>query len=88
MKRRISDLCLLISVLCLAGCGLPTPQADTVRHFTLSGPVTTVADGATVRPVQLAGHLRGRQNPQLNDGSRARSVTVPDHDGVILLRLR
>jgi hypothetical protein len=33
-------------------------------------------------------HLRGRQNPALNDGSRARSVTVPDHDGVILLKVR
>jgi uncharacterized lipoprotein YmbA len=42
------------------GCSLPSPQADTVRHFTLSGPVTAAADGAVVRPVQLAGHLRGR----------------------------
>jgi hypothetical protein len=47
--------------LLLAACNvLPTPQADTVRHFTLSGPVATAADGAVVRPVQLAGHLRGR----------------------------
>jgi len=45
----------------LFGCNvLPTPQADTVRHFTLSVPATAPADGATVRPVQLAGHLRGR----------------------------
>ena len=62
MKRRLSDLCLLTPVLWLfAGCNvLPEPAADTVRHFTLSGPVATVADGAMVRPVQLAGHLRGR----------------------------
>lgn len=46
--------------LLLSGCSLPSPQADTVRHFTLSGPVAAVADGATIRPVQLAGHLRGR----------------------------
>jgi uncharacterized lipoprotein YmbA len=43
------------------GCSLPSPQADTVRHFTLSGPVAAATDGATVRPVLLAGHLRGRQ---------------------------
>lgn len=62
MKRRISDLCLLTSVLCLAGCNvLPEPQPDAVRHFTLSGPVATAPDGAMVRQVQLAGHLRGRQ---------------------------
>src|SRR5258708_13974841 len=44
----------------LASCSLPSPQADTVRYFTLSGPVAAAADGATVRPVQLAGHLRNR----------------------------
>jgi len=46
----------------LSGCNLPAPQADTVRHFTLSEPVdaAVVADAATVRPVQLAGHLRNR----------------------------
>ena len=42
------------------GCNLPSPQADTVRHFTLSVPAAAALDGATVRPVQLAGHLRGR----------------------------
>ena len=46
--------------LLLASCNLPSPQADTARHFTLSGPVGTATGGATVRPVQLAGHLRGR----------------------------
>ena len=41
---------------------LPQPQADTVRHFTLSGPVGAlpVANATVVRPVQLAGHLRNR----------------------------
>lgn len=58
---RFSILCSLSSVLCLlAACNLPQPQADTVRYFTLSGPAGASADGATVRPVQLAGHLRGR----------------------------
>jgi len=48
--------------LLLVSCNLPSPQADTVRHFTLSGPagVDAVADAASVRPVQLAGHLRNR----------------------------
>lgn len=41
-------------------CNLPSPQADTARYFTLSNPGAAVADGATVRPVRLAGHLRGR----------------------------
>lgn len=30
-------------------------------------------------------HLRGTQNPQLNDGSVVRKVTLAGHDGVILL---
>ena len=49
--------------LLLAGCNLlPEPQADTVRHFTLSGPAEAgaVADAVLVRPVRLAGHLRNR----------------------------
>ena len=48
--------------LLLAGCSLPTPQADPVRNFTLSSPATLApVPGATqVRPVQLAGHLHGR----------------------------
>lgn len=46
--------------LLLSACNiLPQPQADTVRYFTLTSPVAA-ADGALVRPVQLAGHLRGR----------------------------
>ncbi|SDR82832.1 ABC-type transport auxiliary lipoprotein family protein [Opitutus sp. GAS368] len=58
---RFSVLGLLSSVFwLLAACNLPAPQADTVRYFTLSGPVAAAADGATVRPVQLAGHLRNR----------------------------
>ncbi|HEX2506246.1 MAG TPA: putative glycoside hydrolase [Gaiellaceae bacterium] len=31
-------------------------------------------------------HLAGTQNPSLNDGSTVESVTIPAHDGVILLR--
>lgn len=55
--------CLQLSALGLlfSGCNvLPQPEADLVRHFTLSGPAAVATDGATVRPVQLAGHLRGR----------------------------
>jgi hypothetical protein len=56
LSFQLSALSFLIS-----GCNvLPQPETDTVRHFTLSGPATASADGATVRTVQLAGHLRGR----------------------------
>lgn len=49
----------------LAGCNLPTitpPQADTVRHFTLSTPAGALVgpDAPRVKPVELAGHLRNR----------------------------
>lgn len=57
----------LVALSILAACGLltscnvlPQPQVDAVRHFTLSGPVGEVAGTVTVRPVQLAGHLRSR----------------------------
>jgi hypothetical protein len=33
-------------------------------------------------------HIKGSQNPGLNDGSRVRRVTIPGHDGVILLKRR
>ncbi|HTH46834.1 MAG TPA: ABC-type transport auxiliary lipoprotein family protein [Candidatus Limnocylindria bacterium] len=48
--------------LVLSSCGLPEPQADVVRHFTLGGEVGPgpVADATQVRPVRLAGHLHGR----------------------------
>jgi uncharacterized lipoprotein YmbA len=49
--------------LLLTACSiLPEPQADPVRHFTLSGPLEDAprADAPTVRPVRLAGHLRNR----------------------------
>lgn len=60
MKKLALSFQLSALSLLLAACNLPSPQADTVRHFTLSGPVAAAMDGATVRPVQLAGHLRGR----------------------------
>ena len=53
-----------VVLLSLTGCNvLPTPQGDSVRYFTLSAPVAAPApsDGTTVRPVQLAGHLRNRE---------------------------
>lgn len=61
---RYSFVGLLLPVLWFStGCNLlPQPQADSLRHFTLSGPAgdDAVADAASVRPVQLAGHLRNR----------------------------
>ena len=52
------------ALLGFVGCNvLPQQQADAVRYFTLSTPSATLApavDGTTVRPVQLAGHLRNR----------------------------
>ncbi len=70
--------CLLSALtLFLSACNLPSPQADPVRHFTLSGPpadTATVADAVSVRPVQLAGHLR----------SRAMAVRVSENEVVYL----
>ncbi len=60
-RRLVFSLQLSAFSLLLSACNvLPEPQADPVRHFTLSGPVSAPVDGATVRPVQIAGHLRGR----------------------------
>jgi hypothetical protein len=42
----------------------------------------------TTRFARRFRHLRGYQNPQLNDGSLTRRITVPGRDGVILLRTR
>lgn len=61
MKTLVLSLQLSALSFLLASCSLPAPQADTVRHFTLSGPVAVAADGATIRPVVVSGHLRGRQ---------------------------
>jgi hypothetical protein len=60
----------------LAGCNLPAPQADTVRHFTLESPAvaTPVANGTKVRPVHVAGHLHGR----------VLAVRVSEHEVVYL----
>lgn len=63
MKSRSAVPVLAFAVLgLLAGCNLPSPQADPVRHFTLSSPSSgeAPADAVSVRPVRLAGHLRGR----------------------------
>lgn len=70
----------LLALGCLAGCNLPEPQADPVRHFTLSVPRSTPAvPGATaVRPVRLAGHLR----------SRAMAVRVSENEVVYLEDMR
>jgi hypothetical protein len=47
-----------------------------------SGASVTMALGGTFKK------LRGSQNPQLNNGSRVTRVTIPAHDGLILLRLQ
>lgn len=72
--KTLSRLVAISAVLGLAGCNiLPEPQKDTVRYFTLSTPTMQPGDdqapaakdhaengGTTVRPVQIAGHLRER----------------------------
>jgi uncharacterized lipoprotein YmbA len=63
MIRRLSVPVLLSALLgLLAGCNLPEPQSDPVRHFTLSAATVgkPAPDPVTVRVVRLAGHLRGR----------------------------
>lgn len=80
-KMTRSAACLLSSVLCLlTSCSLPAPQADAVRHFTLSSPApgAAVADAATVRPVRLSGHLR----------NRAMAVRVSENEVVYLEDVR
>ena len=66
--------------LLLTACNLPQPQADAVRSFTLSAPaaVTPVAGAVQVRPVQIAGHLRGRPM----------AVRVADYEVVYLEEMR
>ena len=62
MKKLALSLQLSALGFILAACNLPAPQADPVRNFTLSSPVTVapVAGATQVRPVQLAVHLHGR----------------------------
>ena len=80
--KRVSAHCALCSVLgLLAGCNvLPEPQADTVRYFTLGSPAAAgfATNGTLVRPVQLAGHLRGRKM----------AVRVGDHEVIYLEDVR
>lgn len=61
--RSLHPLLLVPCSLLLTACSiLPEPQADPVRHFTLSGPLgaAPAVDAPTVRPVRVAGHLRNR----------------------------
>jgi len=63
VRRLLFSLLLASCSLLLTSCNLlPEPQADSTRHFTLSGPAEAgaVADAVQVRPVRLAGHLRNR----------------------------
>jgi len=65
MNTLIRSASIAATVMVLSGCNiLPEPQKDTVRYFTLSAPPSAtvpVPDATTVRPVQLAGHLRSRE---------------------------
>jgi uncharacterized lipoprotein YmbA len=61
--KTLSRLLAVTALLGLVGCNvLPEPKSDAVRYFTLStaAPTQGTFDGPTVRPVQLAGHLRNR----------------------------
>ena len=84
MKTRLP---LPVLTLLAAGLGLltacqilPAPQADTVRHFTLSAPggPGPGSNGTVVRPVQLAGYLHGRQM----------AVRVAEHEVIYLADVR
>jgi hypothetical protein len=69
------------SLLGLVGCNvLPQQQVDTVRYFTLSslGATPAPSEGTTVRPVQLAGHLR----------NRAMAVRVAENELIYLEEVR
>lgn len=70
----------VMAVLALGGCSLPSPQADSVRYFTLSGPATDspTADPVLVRPVRLSGHLR----------NRAMAIRVSEHEVIYLEDVR
>jgi uncharacterized lipoprotein YmbA len=79
--KNLSALVPLGAVALLTACNvLPQPQADTVRHFTLSAPadLAPLANGTIVRPVHLAGHLR----------NRAMAVRVADNEVVYLDEIR
>ena len=64
----------------LSGCGLPQPQVDTVRRFTLGGEIGAepVANATQVRPVNLAGHLH----------RRSMAVRVAEHELAYLDEVR
>lgn len=76
----VSSAASVAVLLALAGCNLPQPQADTVRYFTLGGPVVTVpvANATQVRPVQVAGQLHGR----------SMAVRVGEHEVIYLEDVR
>lgn len=79
MKILTQSIC-LVALLALAGCNLPQPQADTVRHFTLGSPVmpVPVPNATQVRPVQVAGHLHGR----------SMAVRIAEHEVIYLEDVR
>jgi Hypothetical glycosyl hydrolase family 15 len=57
------------------------------RDFEHGIALNNSTDGAVVIDLESPyRHLVGDQNPALNDGSTVTSVTIPAHDGVILLR--
>ncbi|MCF3940147.1 MULTISPECIES: putative glycoside hydrolase [Gordonia] len=68
------------------GTGSPAPDVFR-RDFEHGIAVVNLGDEVqTISLEQPYRHLRGSQDPVVNDGSVVRSVTVPPDDGVILLR--
>jgi hypothetical protein len=65
-------------------------QPDVRRRDFQNGIALNNSSGQPVT-IDLKGkfkHLLGTQDPSVNDGSVVTRVTVPDHDGLILLRLK
>jgi len=63
MKTIFRTLAAVAALSGLVGCNvLPEQQLDTVRYFTLGSPAPAAvsAEGVTVKPVRVAGHLRNR----------------------------
>lgn len=67
----------------------PVKLADGLYRRDFQSGIALNNSSAASQTVQLGGaftKLRGTQNPTLNDGSSVTSVTIPAHDGIILLR--
>lgn len=73
----------------LDGVTLQPGRLDVWRRD-FSGGLVLVNASSSAQTVELGGEFRkilGTQVPQVNDGSLVRQVTLPPHDGLILLRI-